>query len=247
MKLIELSQVDQTAVVDAQTRVADLQSSLAEHNLMLGVFHDPNSELTVGELFMYNRHNLWQGAFGYLRDQVLGGKWCLADGTFINSGARVVKSVAGYDITRLLLGSSNTFAKCQTLTLRLRPLRQELYYYRVDIDDYLKYSHYDLNPTSAIADGLQQVVISSHFALQRDYLHEIDTQKGMALELNLWQNFLASPGRHALESRPRVAPHPNFDWNSWQSPCETTAEYSRVYLDKICLALCPNGERFVSE
>ena len=222
MSIIDLSRADQTVVVDAEMSVADLQRELKEHALMLGVLYDPASSMSLSQLFMHRHHNLWQGAYGYLRDQVLAGNWLLADGKNIDTGAKVVKSVAGYDLTRLLIGSGMRFAKCNTLTLRLRPLRQELYYYRITLADYLTYSHYALQPMSAIADGPQHIILASHFKLRRDYLEAVE---------------------HEVDS----PPHSDFDWNSWHYPSSAINDFALPHFEQLCLALCPNGERFTIE
>lgn len=61
----------------------------------------------------------WPG----LRDSVLGMRILLADGTVAEVGSRVVKSVAGYDVPRLLLGSWGTLAIILEATLKLSPER----------------------------------------------------------------------------------------------------------------------------
>lgn len=247
MSIIDLSRADQTVVVDAEMSVADLQRELKEHALMLGVLYDPASSMSLSQLFMHRRHNLWQGAYGYLRDQVLAGNWLLADGKNIDTGAKVVKSVAGYDLTRLLIGSGMRFAKCNTLTLRLRPLRQELYYYRITLADYLTYSHYALQPMSAIADGPQHIILASHFKLRRDYLEAVEHEVGERTTLDLLRKFNDAPGLTAMHSRPDSPPHSDFDWNSWHYPSSAINDFALPHFEQLCLALCPNGERFSIE
>ncbi|MFT7517436.1 MAG: hypothetical protein ACI84O_001228 [Myxococcota bacterium] len=242
--IIELDVAEQIVVVKATTSLAMLQKKLVPHKLMLGVMHDPDGEKTLHDLLMHDSINLWQGAYGYLRDQVLGARWLLADGKTINSGARVVKSVAGYDLTRLLLGSRNTLAKPLSFTLRLRPLCQRWHYYRLSLKDYLAYANHDLRPTAAVADGMQQVLIVYHHQVQRDYLSAVDEADGYPLLLKLQRAFDKHPGCTSAESRPELPPHASFDWNSWQYPCETARDFSNEHLEAIQLALCPAGEKF---
>ncbi|MBC8370451.1 MAG: FAD-binding oxidoreductase [Planctomycetes bacterium] len=238
--MYQLDAAEQIAVVQAGMLVSDLQDEVSQHGLMLGVMHDPDSSLSIGDLFMQNHINLWQGKFGYLRDQVLGGKWRLADGTTINSGAQVVKSVAGYDLTRMLLGSGHNLAECINLRIRLRPLLKEFFYYRLSIENYLQYSHYDLQPMAAIADGAQHIIICYHHQLHRDYVHELDYAKGEQACLDLLRAFHSLPARKSLDSRPDMPPHINFDWNSWQYPHAEINKANSLHLSSLQRAICPN-------
>lgn len=110
---------DRTCRVAAGTLLTELESELAHHQLMLPWLDAGDG--TVGGAFLSGAPSLCGGSWGLPRDQVLGGAWVLADGRSIESGTRVVKSVAGYDLTRLFLGSRGRLAACTALTLRLRP------------------------------------------------------------------------------------------------------------------------------
>lgn len=110
---------DRTCRVAAGTSLAELDAALAEHALMLPWLDAGTG--TVGGAFLSGSPSLCGASWGMPRDQVLGAAWVLPDGRTIESGTRVVKSVAGYDLTRLFLGSRGRLAACTALTLRLRP------------------------------------------------------------------------------------------------------------------------------
>jgi D-lactate dehydrogenase (cytochrome) len=57
-----------------------------------------------------------------MRENVLNLTAVLADGTIIKTGSRARKSSAGYDITRLLIGSEGTLAVITEATLKLHPI-----------------------------------------------------------------------------------------------------------------------------
>jgi glycolate oxidase len=60
--------------------------------------------------------------YGTTRNYVLGLEIVTPEGRVIKTGARTVKSVAGYDVTRLMVGSEGTLGVVTSLTLRLLPL-----------------------------------------------------------------------------------------------------------------------------
>src|SRR5207302_10815209 len=62
--------------------------------------------------------------YGVTTDSVLGIEVVLADGTLLRTGRRTVKGVAGYDLTKLFVGSEGTLGIITQATLALRPLPQ---------------------------------------------------------------------------------------------------------------------------
>jgi FAD/FMN-containing dehydrogenase len=118
-KMLWIDSEDRTCCVEAGISLAALDAALAEHGLMLPIFDA--SQGTLGGALLGGSPSLLAAAWGLARDQVLGASWLLPDGRVVRSGSRVVKSVAGYDVTRLFLGSRGQLAACLNLTVRLRP------------------------------------------------------------------------------------------------------------------------------
>lgn len=130
-RLLWLDAEDQTCEVQAGMPMLRLREHLQGTGLELALMCRGEQSGTLGGLFLSAEPSLLASSCGPSRDFVLGGGWILADGTPIRSGARVVKSVAGYDVTRLLLGSRGQLAINTSLILRLRPAPRELHYYVV--------------------------------------------------------------------------------------------------------------------
>lgn len=63
--------------------------------------------------------------FGTPRDHVLGLTAALADGRIIHPGGRVVKNVAGYDVSRLLVGSRGSLAVILEAALKVKPVAED--------------------------------------------------------------------------------------------------------------------------
>ncbi len=77
---------------------------------------------TVGALVLAGIPHPWQGRFGGWAEWILGARMRLRDGSVGSSGSRVVKSVAGFDVHRMLVGSGGLLGEYETLILRTTPL-----------------------------------------------------------------------------------------------------------------------------
>src|SRR5437899_6220512 len=77
---------------------------------------------TLGGMIATNAAGPLRARYGALRDLVLGVRFVQADGVVTWGGARVVKSVTGYDVPKLMVGSLGTLGVLCELTLRLQPM-----------------------------------------------------------------------------------------------------------------------------
>lgn len=121
-RIVEIRAADGVAVAEPGVITADLDRAAAAHGLRYAP--DPASlELsTIGGNIATNAGGLRCAKYGVTRDSVLGLDVVLADGTLINTGRGTLKSVAGYDLTGLFVGSEGTLGVVVAATLRLRPL-----------------------------------------------------------------------------------------------------------------------------
>jgi glycolate oxidase FAD binding subunit len=113
---------DQVVRVQSGIRLRDLQERLAGSDQMLGV--DPPEEgegATVGGVVASNSSGPRRYRYGTVRDLIIGIVVVLADGTVAKAGGKVVKNVAGYDLSKLFTGSLGTLGVIAECNFRLHP------------------------------------------------------------------------------------------------------------------------------
>ncbi|MCZ4125220.1 FAD-binding oxidoreductase [Streptomyces sp. H39-S7] len=123
-RILEIDPDNRLAVVEPGVVNMDLRTAVARHRLFYPP--DPSSFewCTLGGNIATNAGGLCCGKYGVTADAVLGLEAVLADGTLLRTGRRTVKGVAGYDLTRLLVGSEGTLGVITRATLALKPLPQ---------------------------------------------------------------------------------------------------------------------------
>jgi FAD/FMN-containing dehydrogenase len=107
---------DLTVTACAQIPLARLQEQLAMHDQWLPIDGDPN--LPVGELVQINSTGPLRLGFGAWRDLLLGVQFTTASGKLITAGGRTMKNVAGYDLTKFMVGQHGLFGTLVTITAR---------------------------------------------------------------------------------------------------------------------------------
>jgi len=128
--LISTERMNRVLEVDAGNRLvvtqpgvfnADLSRAVAEH----GLFYPPDPSswefCSIGGNLATNSGGLCCVKYGVTGDYVLGLEVVLASGELLRTGRRTVKGVAGYDLTRLFVGSEGTLGVITEATLSLRP------------------------------------------------------------------------------------------------------------------------------
>ncbi len=119
-EVIEYVPGDQVVRVQAGLRLQELQDLLAGSDQMLGV--DPPEEgATIGGVVAANSTGPRRYRYGTIRDLIIGIKIVLSDGTVAKAGGKVVKNVAGYDLSKLFTGSLGTLGVIAECNFRLHP------------------------------------------------------------------------------------------------------------------------------
>ncbi|KAH8970927.1 hypothetical protein BDL97_02G114300 [Sphagnum fallax] len=116
----ELHLEDMDVVVEPGVGWIELNKYLKPHGLFFPL--DPGPGATIGGMCATRCSGSLAVRYGTMRDNVLSLKAVLANGDVIKTAARARKSAAGYDLTRLLIGSEGTLGIITEVTLRLQKL-----------------------------------------------------------------------------------------------------------------------------
>lgn len=120
-RIMKISIEDRLSIVQPGVVYVDLEKALSP----FGFFFPPDPASgkvsTLGGNVATNAGGLKGAKYGTTRDYVLGLQVVLPDGRIMRTGSKAMKSVSGYDLTRLFVGSEGTLGVVTEITLKINP------------------------------------------------------------------------------------------------------------------------------
>jgi glycolate oxidase FAD binding subunit len=128
LSLKEMNQVwryepdDLTVSVEPGMKLGDFQHFLARRKLWLPLDPPGGARSSLGGIVATNAAGPLRLKYGAPRDMVVGMRIATTEGELVSTGGRVVKNVAGYDISKLMIGSFGTLGVIVEVNFKLYPI-----------------------------------------------------------------------------------------------------------------------------
>jgi glycolate oxidase subunit GlcD len=154
--VIEHYQRDFAVRVDAGATVGSVMAALQRRGQFLPI--DADSDLTIGEAINHNLYGPLRAGYGGLRDLLLGLAYIDGLGRDVRAGGRTVKNVAGYDLTRFMVGGLGELGVVHEATLRTFAIPEAVLQVVIHAQDLAYIDGYQ-------TDWLTSDAVSTHLAL----------------------------------------------------------------------------------
>ena len=121
-RIVEYAATDQVVVAEAGVTLLALQQVLGKEGQRLALDPPFASRATLGGIVAANSFGPLRTRYGSVRDLIIGVSILRADGARAKGGGKVVKTVAGFDLPKLMCGSRGTLGMIATVTFRVHPV-----------------------------------------------------------------------------------------------------------------------------
>ncbi|MFI5231039.1 MAG: FAD-binding protein [Gemmatimonadales bacterium] len=211
--IVEYVSGDLTLTARAGTTLAEIEAATLAHGQWCPLLPWGTDDGSLGATFATATHGPFSASLGAPRDIAIGMEFVDGTGAVIRAGGRVVKNVAGFDLTRLMVGAWGTLGVITEVSVRLRarPAVDETWSVIVDDTDdgrasLREFSRGPLSPMAcAELDGRTHVRLGGNVALVAAARAEVRRRFGSAepVDASVWSRIRRS------DPRPRSAPAAN--------------------------------------
>ncbi len=131
--ILEHYERDYTVRAAAGIRMGDLQAALLKTRQFLPL--EADDDLTLGEVINHHVYGGLRASYGSIRDLLLGLGYVDGQGREIRVGGRTVKNVAGYDLTRFMVGSLGELGVLSEATVRTYAVPEQTMTVEIVVND----------------------------------------------------------------------------------------------------------------